>query len=109
MYSSSIAFVAAFLPSLALSFIVNGEGNTHVGLTAKRLTCTGSDEQYCGDTCISSSDECCDHYYYCGSAYTCGHGGKCCEDDDCSVTGTYVYCELVGHLDRIMGQDCIGN
>lgn len=90
MHASLTVFALACLAPSALGVAVNSGYFLGFELFHKRLSCSG-DEQYCGDICISSSDECCDHSYYCASGYTCGHGGKCCQDDDCDTTGTYVY------------------
>lgn len=95
MFSSqaiTVTLLLALAPGV-WSVVVRGEAG-YAPLNAKRLTCA-SDEQACGDICISTSDECCDHYYYCGSGYTCGHGGECCNSDynSCSLIGTYVYCK----------------
>lgn len=92
MYTKLTIFTLAYLAPTALGYAVNGGYTPASGLLAKRLTCSG-DEKYCGNICISSSDECCDHSYYCSSDYSCGHGGKCCQGNDCSTTGTYVYCK----------------
>lgn len=88
--------LALLAPSALGAAVVHGGGFEQlfpphwVDMLSKRLSCSG-DEQYCGDICIASADECCDHSYYCAGGYTCGHGGECCQDGDCDTTGTYVY------------------
>lgn len=61
---------------------------------AKRLT-GSTDQQSCGDVCISSSDGCCglDDSCYCRSGYTCGYGGNGCNGNStsCSLIETFVY------------------
>lgn len=103
MFSSQIIIVTlmAFAPGV-MSLVAKDESGTSpangLNLKAKRLTCS-SDEHYCGNICVSSSDECCDHEYYCASGYVCGHGGNCCDAnyEDCKLIGTYVYCKSVDH------------